>query len=69
VWEGSVDIDGVFLRTSDIAYVLFTSNLVGITFSRSLHYQFLAWYAHQLPLLLWCAWIGGRRSKWAVVGG
>lgn len=24
-----------------------------MTFSRSLHYQFYAWYAHQLPMLLY----------------
>ncbi|KIY50974.1 glycosyltransferase family 58 protein [Fistulina hepatica ATCC 64428] len=36
-----------------IATILFTSNLIGITFSRSLHYQFYAWYAQQIPFLLW----------------
>ncbi|UZJ52303.1 hypothetical protein CBS101457_001623 [Exobasidium rhododendri] len=39
---------GRFIVTS-----LFTSNLIGITFSRSLHYQFYSWYAHQIPLLLY----------------
>jgi len=36
-----------------VLYVLFTSNLVGVVFSRSLHFQFLAWYWHALPLILW----------------
>jgi alpha-1,3-mannosyltransferase len=30
-------------------------NFVGIVFSRTLHYQFYAWYFHSLPLLLWLA--------------
>ncbi|KAH9981353.1 ALG3 protein-domain-containing protein [Lactifluus volemus] len=33
--------------------IALTSNLIGILFARSLHYQFYSWYAYQVPLLAW----------------
>ncbi|KAF9466290.1 glycosyltransferase family 58 protein [Collybia nuda] len=41
------------LTADYVATVLFTSNLIGILFARSLHYQFYSWYAMQLPFLAW----------------
>uniref|UniRef100_A0A1I8C2H5 dolichyl-P-Man:Man5GlcNAc2-PP-dolichol alpha-1,3-mannosyltransferase n=1 Tax=Meloidogyne hapla TaxID=6305 RepID=A0A1I8C2H5_MELHA len=40
------------LDTHDILFALFTANLIGITFARSLHYQFYCWYYHSIPYLL-----------------
>jgi len=41
------------LTADYIATIFFTSNLIGIIFARSLHYQFYSWYAQQLPFLAW----------------
>lgn len=36
-----------------IIYTLFLSNVVGICFARTLHYQFYSWYCSTVPFLLW----------------
>lgn len=43
------------LKPSFIVTVFFSCNLIGMTFARSLHYQFYAWEAWQLPFLAWSA--------------
>jgi alpha-1,3-mannosyltransferase len=47
--------------------LLATGNLLGIAAARSLHYQFYAWYAQTLPLLLWGVdvegWLSGGRPS------
>ncbi|ABP00161.1 predicted protein [Ostreococcus lucimarinus CCE9901] len=49
------NVDGVqsTFTPAHVALVLAQSNLIGIVFARSLHYQFYSWYFHTIPLLLW----------------
>lgn len=46
----------IILSPALIVTRLVISNLIGIVCSRSLHYQFYSWYAHQLPLILAMSW-------------
>uniref|UniRef100_A0A0G4FVH6 dolichyl-P-Man:Man5GlcNAc2-PP-dolichol alpha-1,3-mannosyltransferase n=1 Tax=Chromera velia CCMP2878 TaxID=1169474 RepID=A0A0G4FVH6_9ALVE len=39
-------------KTDVVLYVMATSQIAGIVFARSLHYQFYSWYFHTLPFLL-----------------
>eukprot|EP01132_Coremiostelium_polycephalum_P010319 gene10319-12663_t len=50
---GNKNKNSSLLSPDYIMMVMFTGNLIGITFSRSLHYQFYLWYFHTLPFLLW----------------
>ncbi|KAI8924748.1 glycosyltransferase [Entophlyctis helioformis] len=43
---------------SDTLLILFSSNLIGIIFARSLHYQFYSWYFWTIPYLLWRTGLG-----------
>jgi alpha-1,3-mannosyltransferase len=36
-----------------ILTILFTSNMIGTLFARSLHYQFYSWTAWTMPFMLW----------------
>ncbi|WKX92897.1 hypothetical protein Q1695_010712 [Nippostrongylus brasiliensis] len=48
------------INVAETLFALFSANLIGISFARSLHYQFYSWYYHQLPFLLF--WNSSRTS-------
>lgn len=43
----------VKLNADFIIFTMFTTNFIGICFSRSLHYQFYVWYYHTIAYMLW----------------
>jgi len=63
-WSGKTPISA-----DDIIYTMFTCNLIGILFSRSLHYQFYSWYFHTLPYLVWLAKWEGSMTYTTVAKG
>jgi len=53
IQNGAKKANKIKLTPDYIVLVMFSCNLIGITFARSLHYQFYVWYYHTLPFLLW----------------
>ena len=44
------------LSPQEVVATVFSFNLVGIAFSRTLHYQFYLWFFHQVPFILLTYW-------------
>jgi len=59
---GSRMFDNRRLSADHIATCMLESNLIGIVFARSMHYQFYVWYVHALPFLVWRGTLGRRSS-------
>ncbi|TGZ66414.1 hypothetical protein CRM22_005350 [Opisthorchis felineus] len=53
---------------SGVIYPMFLSNFIGVTFSRSLHYQFYVWYFHTIPYLLWTTSLPSNPLKLLIFG-
>jgi len=53
LWQFFKDPQKAELSDNDVITMFFVSNMIGVTFARSLHYQFYVWYYHTLYFLLW----------------
>lgn len=53
-WRRRVDPSApAVLNPEHVLVTLVSCNAIGVIFWRSLHFQFLCWYLHSVPLLLW----------------
>ena len=41
------------LHAEHVVTLMLASNLIGVVFARSLHFQFYIWYWHAMPFVLW----------------
>ena len=53
--------------SKNMLLILYSSNFIGVTFSRSIHYQFYVWYSFSLPALVyWAKWTSSEVVNWCI---
>ena len=68
LWQFFKDPQKAEFSANDVITMFFVSNMIGVTFARSLHYQFYVWYYHTLYFLLWHGTMLSSGTRLLVLG-